>query len=270
MHRKAFRVSVASSMRGMTGAHNTPFTVKLAETDAEMHAVQRLRYDVFVRELGGGGPLVDHEEKLERDRFDPYFDHMILTHSASAQVIGVYRLLRGCRANAAGGFYSESEYDLTPLKSSGRRLLELGRSCLHRDFRGGTAMHCLWGGLADYVAQHRIEILFGVASFHGTDIAALAQPLSMLHHRHLAPPKLRVRALPQSFQRMDLVEEDHLDRRAAMVAVPSLIKAYLRLGGYVGEGAFVDHTFNTTDVCLVMDTARLNARQAKIYAGRKP
>jgi putative hemolysin len=246
----------------------TEFKVRLAQTAQELRAAQRLRYDVFVRELGGGGgELVDHAAGLERDRFDAHFDHMILMHKGSDAVIGVYRLLRGCGAQAAGGFYSESEYDLSPLKIPGRRILELGRSCLHPDFRGGMAMHALWGGLADYVAAHRIDILFGVASFHGTDPEQLAAPLSLLHHRHLAPPELRVRAHARAFQRMDLVPPDRIDRRAAMVKVPSLIKAYLRLGGTVGEGAFVDHRFNTTDVCLVMDTARLSARQARIYGG---
>jgi putative hemolysin len=241
------------------------FTVKLASTSGELRSAQRLRYDVFVRELGGDGDLVDHDAGLERDRFDPYFDHLILTAQGREDVIGVYRVLRSDRAQASGGFYSEGAYDLTPLKTTGRRLLELGRSCLHRDFRGGMAMHSLWQGLAAYVAQHRIDILFGVASFHGTDITQLAAPLSLLHHRHLAPPELRVRA--RSFQRMDLMDAQAIDRPAAMVKVPSLIKAYLRLGGCVGEGAFVDHAFNTTDVCLIMDTAKLNARQAKLYGG---
>jgi putative hemolysin len=131
-------------------------------------------------------------------------------------------------------------------------------------------MYHLWNGLAGYVAEHGIEILFGVASFHGTDIAALAQPLSLLHHRHLAPEALRVRARAAHFQRMDLIAEDALDRRAAMLEVPALIKAYLRLGGVVGEGAFVDHAFNTTDVCLIMDTGRMNARSRRIYAGDSP
>ncbi len=243
------------------------FTVKLAKTHDELRAAQRLRYDVFVRELGGGGDLVDHAAGLERDRFDPYFDHLILTVQGREDVIGVYRLLRGDAAEAAGGFYSEGEYDLALLRATGRRLLELGRSCLHPDYRGGMAMHSLWQGLAAYVAQHRIDILFGVASFHGTDIARLAAPLSLLHHRHLAPPELRVRAHAQSFQRMDLIDPQSIDRAGAMVQVPSLIKAYLRLGGCVGEGAFVDHAFNTTDVCVIVDTAKLNARQAKIYGG---
>ncbi len=243
------------------------FTVKLAETDAELHAAQRLRYDVFVRELGGGGEMVDHDAGLERDKFDPYFDHMLAIDDLTGETVGVYRLLPGERAAELGQFYSEDEYDLSVLKQSGRKLLELGRSCLHPDYRGGTAMYHLWNGLATYVAERQIEVLFGVASFHGTDVQALAQPLSMLHHNHLAPPDLRVRAQPEVFESMDLVAPDALDRRAAMVQVPALIKAYLRLGGFVGEGAFIDHAFNTTDVCLILDTARMNERQRRIYSG---
>jgi putative hemolysin len=243
------------------------FRVTLAETDADLRRAQALRYDVFVRELGGGGPLVDHAAGLERDRFDPFFDHLLLTDETTGCLAGVYRVMRGDQAERAGQFYSEDEYDLAPLRTSGRRLLELGRSCLHRDYRGGTAMFHLWHGLADYVIRHEIEILFGVASFHGTDVKTLAIPLSFLHHRHLAPPALRVRAVDAHYQSMDLIPADQLDRRAAAVAVPALIKAYLRLGGFVGDGAYVDHAFNTTDVCLVMDTARMNARQRRLYAG---
>lgn len=129
-------------------------------------------------------------------------------------------------------------------------------------------MYHLWSGLADYIKIHSIEVLFGVASFHGTDAQALAAPLSLLHHRHLAPPELRVSAQARAFQRMDLVPEAELDTRAAMVEIPSLIKAYLRLGGFVGEGAFIDRAFNTTDVCLILDTAKMNQRQARLYQGQ--
>lgn len=242
------------------------FRVKLAASDADLRAAQQLRYQVFVKELGGDGPLVDHEAGLEQDRFDPFFDHLLLIDDEKdGAVVGVYRLLRGDQAERAGQFYSEDEYDLGPLKSSGRRLMELGRSCLAPEYRGGAAMFHLWNGLAQYVADHDIEILFGVASFHGTDPEPLAQPLSLLHHRHLAPEPLRVRANPAHYQRLDLLPEEALDRRAAMLQVPALIKAYLRLGGYVGDGAYVDHAFNTTDVCLVMDTTQLNAKQKSIY-----
>ena len=245
-------------------AASQEFTVRLAQTPCEVAAAQRLRYEVFVEELGGDGEMVDHAARLERDRFDPFFDHLLaLDPAQDDKVVGVYRVLRQDQAQSAGQFYSEDEYDLSVLKASGRRLMELGRSCLHCDYRGGPAMFHLWQGLASYVQEHQIEVMFGVASFHGTDPQDLAEPLSLLHHRHLAPPDLRVRA--REFQPMDLIPEAALDRRSAMLAVPALIKAYLRLGGFVGEGAFVDHTFNTTDVCLVMDTARMNDRQKAMY-----
>lgn len=251
----------------MAQAVAADFEVKLAQTAQELRAAQHLRYLVFVKELGGGGAMVDHEAELEQDEFDPFSDHLLLYDRRTNAVVGVYRLMRAEKAREAGRFYSESEYDLGPLVSSGRRILELGRSCLHPDYRGGMAMHHLWSALAQYVAQHRIEVLFGVASFHGTDITKLAQPLALLHHRHLAPPELRVRALDKSFKNMNLIDEADLDRRAAMMQIPSLIKAYLRLGGCVGEGAYVDHVFNTVDVCLIMDTKQMNVRQARIYGG---
>ncbi len=248
--------------------------LRLAVEEADLLAAQRLRYAVFVEELGGDGPMVDHAGRFERDDFDPYFDHLVLIDprrsvAALDHVIGVYRLLPGDRAAAIGRFYSDGEYDLTRLKQCGRRLLELGRSCVHRDYRGGTAMFHLWNGLAEYVLSRGIEVLFGVASFHGTDIAALRQPLAYLHHFHLAPEEIRVRVLPEHFQTMDLMPRDAVDRRAAMVATPALIKAYLRLGGYVGEGAFVDRAFNTTDVCLLMDTARMSQKHRGFYARKQ-
>lgn len=251
-------------------ADDTGLTLRLAQSEADLRAAQRLRYDVFVAELGADGPLVDHAQRLEQDEFDPLFDHMLLVDDRAGTVdapcvVGVYRLLPSDRLGADGRFYSESEYDLGALRQSGRRLLELGRSCVHRDYRGGAAMFLMWNGLADYVLERGIEVLFGVASFHGTDIAALAQPLSYLHHHHLAPDALRVSARGDARVRMDLVPPEGLDRKAAMTGTPALIKAYLRLGGFVGDGAYLDHAFNTTDVCLVMDTARMSERHHAFY-----
>lgn len=244
--------------------------VRLASAEPDRLAAERLRYRVFVEELGGDGPLVDHAGRFERDAFDPFCDHLVLIDTrqdvaALDHVVGVYRLLTDEKAAAAGRFYTEGEYDISVLKTSGRRLLELGRSCIDPDHRGGLALRQLWLGLADYVAERQAEVLFGVASLHGTDIAALAQPLSHLHHEHLAPPELRVRALEAHYQRMDLIPRDRIDRVAAMRDVPALIKSYLRLGGFVGDGAFVDHAFNTTDVCFVMDTARMSAEARARY-----
>ncbi|WP_099823189.1 GNAT family N-acetyltransferase [Oceaniglobus indicus] len=246
------------------------FQLRLATDPRDRAAAHRLRYEVFVAELGGDGPLVDHEARREVDRFDAFFDHLILVDPARDaarldHVVGVYRVMTPEGAARAGQYYTEDEYDISVLRQSGRRLLELGRSCLHPQYRGGTAMMHLWSGLADYATRQGAEILFGVASFHGTDIARLGPSLSVLHHRHLAPPALRVRARSDSFQAMDLIAESDLDRTTAMRGVPALIKGYLRLGGFVGEGAYVDHAFNTTDICLVMDTARMNLRQSAIY-----
>ncbi|MBB1498637.1 GNAT family N-acetyltransferase [Paracoccus sp. MC1862] len=247
--------------------------VRLGGDDSDLRAAQRLRYRVFVQELGGDGPMVDHEAGLERDEFDAMVDHLMLVDTrrdpaAGDHVIGAYRLLRSDVAERFGRYYSESEYDLSPLKASGRRLVELGRSCVDPAFRGGSGMFLLWNALADYVLDNRIDILFGVASFHGTDVAPLAQALSWLHHRHLAPPELRPVARPPHFQRMDLVAPESLNRQAAIAAMPALIKAYLRLGGVVGEGAWLDHDFNTTDVFLLMDTAAMSDRHRRYYQDR--
>lgn len=249
-------------------------TVRLGTNECDLRAAQRLRYRVFVQELGGDGPMVDHAEGLERDEFDPAVDHLMLVDTrrdpdAGDHVIGVYRLLRSDVAEQFGRYYSESEYDLAPLRASGRRLVELGRSCVDADYRGGSGMFLLWNALADYVLDHEIEILFGVASFHGTDVGPLAQALSWLHHHHLAPPALRPRARPPQAQRMDLVPRDRLDRRAAMAAMPALIKAYLRLGGMIGEGAWIDRRFNTTDVFMLMDTTAMSARHRRYYQDRR-
>jgi len=251
-------------------ADDSPYSLRLASTAEDLTAAQRLRYEVFVAELGGDGPLVDHAARLERDAFDPFFDHLVLVDrrrdpAGLDHVIGAYRVLPDDRRAAAGQFYSETEFDLTPLLASGRKLLELGRSCVHADHRGGVAMFLLWNGLADYVLDRGIEVLFGAASFHGTDIVALAMPLSWLQHHHLAPPQMRVTARPPHRQDMDLIPPDRLDRKAANRATPALIKAYLRLGGFVGDGAWIDREFNTTDVCLMMDTCQMSTRHRDFY-----
>ncbi len=247
-------------------------TVRLAAGEDDRIAAQRLRYDVFVTELGGDGPLVDHRAGLERDAFDPYFDHLVLaddTRPRGRHVLGVYRVMRREAAEAGLGFYSAGEYDLGPLLRAGRGVAELGRSCVAREIRGGPGMFLLWGGLSRYAAEHGVEILFGVASFHGTDPAPLALPLAYLHHHHLAPPELRVRARAAARVPMDGLPPEAVDRAAAMALMPPLIRAYLRAGGRVGDGAFVDRAFNTIDVCLVMDAARMSASARAAYARRR-
>ncbi|MEL7114680.1 MAG: GNAT family N-acyltransferase [Pseudomonadota bacterium] len=245
------------------------FQVKLAETEAEIAAAQRLRYRVFVEELGASGPDVNHTLTLEADRYDLHAEHLLLIdrqQSFNLGVVGTYRLLPDQKAVRTEGFYSEDEFDLAPLRQNDRRVLELGRSCVLEDYRGGTAMFELWAGLAEYVLTRDFDVLFGVASFHGTDLLALAEPLTFLHMNHLAPPGLRVSAKGDAARAMDLLPADAVDRRRAMLAMPPLIKAYLRLGGVVGQGAWLDHAFNTTEVCMVLDVAAISARHRALYS----
>jgi len=247
---------------------STPrFETRLATSSEDIRAAQRLRYEVFVAELGGDGAMVDHDLRLERDAFDKHAEHLLLIdHSrATDPVVGVYRLMMAQHAKLAGDWYTASEYDLTPLLKTGRKVLELGRSCLKADYRGGVGMMLLWQALADLVLSRNVEVLFGVASFHGTDPEALDAPLSLLHHRHLAPANLCPVARPPHAVEMNRLPEAQIDRPAALRAVPSLIKAYLRLGGCVGAGAWVDHRFNTTDVCLVLDINNLSEKQRALY-----
>lgn len=251
------------------------FTVRLAESDDDVAAAQRLRYRIFVEEMGATASPENAAERRERDRFDPHFEHLLLIDNESNDpdiergVVGAYRLLRGAKAREGIGFYGATEYDLSLLENYPRETLELGRSCVDANQRGGAGMHLLWAGLGQYVGEHNISILFGVASFHGKDPTPLAQALSYLHHNHLAPSDLRVRAVADGRARMDILPVDKIDKIEAMRQIPALIKAYIRTGGFVGEGAFIDLQFNTVDVCLLMDTARMVKRYHKFYTRQR-
>lgn len=249
------------------------YDIRVAQSEVDLLGAQRLRYRVFVEELGADGPLVDHANRFERDELDAAADHLVLVDRRKSDknfehIVGVYRLLPDTRAREFGHFYSDQEYDLSPLIASGRPLLELGRSCLDPAHRGGAGVFLLWNALADYVLSSGVELLFGTASFHGTNPEAIAEPLAWLHHNHLAPPNLRPRARPEGYQSMDLRPVDQLDRRAAMLAMPPLLKAYLRLGGTVGEGAYIDRVFNTIDVLLIVDTKAMSAKHRSFYENR--
>ena len=240
---------------------------RFATTQAELRAAQALRYEVFVSELGSDGPLVDHGAGLEQDEFDPFASHLLLldTSGDNEKVVGCYRLLSGAQADRAGGFSSEKEYDLSPLTNGSEGLLELGRSCVHPDYRGGVGLMLLWQSLARFVLKQNVRFLFGVASFPGTDVTRHQSALAWLEHTHPAPAEYRVRSKkPAKLSRSNEAEADALGIARHL---PPLIKSYIRLGGKVGEGAFVDEDFGTTDVCMIVDMKSLNARQRRLYAG---
>ena len=248
-------------------SRQTPhLAVRLARSAEEISAAQALRYRIFVQELGAlGGSMSDAAARLEVDRYDAHCEHILLLDPLRDDaVIGTTRVMTQAGADRAGGFATEEEFDISGLRRSGRPLLEVGRTCLLPGYRGGGAMHRLWQGLAALVAERRIGLLFGLASFHGTAAEAFAQPLACLQANHLAPEDLRPRS------RMTIPAEGlrcvPLDRKAAVLATPPLIKAYLRLGGRVGEGIYIDHAFGCIDVCMVLDTRLLSDRSRAVYS----
>ncbi len=184
---------------------------------------------------------------------------------AAGTVVGTYRLIRREAAARLGGFYSAAEYDIAPLVAYPGEILELGRSCVDAAYRQRPAMQLLWSGIAAYVFHYDIALMFGCASLPGTDPETLAAPLSYLHHHHLAPPALRPRALAQRYVDMRRLPAGALDPARALVDLPPLIKGYLRLGGFVGDGAVIDDEFNTTDVCIVVKTDLVSEKYSRHY-----
>jgi putative hemolysin len=244
-------------------------TVRLTETPAEIDAALALRYQVFYDEMAAKPTPEMAARRQDFDAFDPVADHLVVIDRAIGEgpeaVVATYRLIRREAAAKHGRFYSEDEYDITPLLNWPGPILELGRSCIGEGHRSRATMNLLWRGLAEYVIHHDIGVMFGCASLHGTDPQELALPLAYLHHHHLAPPELRPRAVAERFVDMNLMDAEAIDRRKALVALPPLIKGYLRLGGFVGEGAVVDHQFNTTDVCIIVKTDLVTGKYFRHY-----
>lgn len=247
--------------------------VRIATTPAEIEAAQTLRYQVFYNEMGAHPDAETRAQQRDHDAFDAVADHLlVLDHDlgeGAAGVVGTYRLIRRQAAERIGGFYSASEYDIGPLLAHSRRVLELGRSCVDERYRTRFVMQLLWAGIAAYVSKHQIELMFGCASLHGTDLDALAVQLTYLHAHHLAPAEIRPRAVPERFERMDRLDPATVDPRAALADLPPLVKGYLRLGGFVGDGAVIDRQFNTTDVCVVVKTDLVTEKYSRHYERRR-
>ncbi|MCK8783253.1 GNAT family N-acetyltransferase [Roseomonas sp. NAR14] len=246
--------------------------VRVAASEAEIDAGQALRYRVFYEEMGALPDDEARRTRRDRDEFDAVADHLVVVDHALGEgpesVIGTYRLIRRAAADRIGRFYSASEYDLAPLLAFPGEVLELGRSCIATGYRQGKAMQLMWRGIAAYVFKHRIDLMFGCASLPGTDPDALAPVLTYLRAQHLAPPALRPRALPELYVPMDRLDPATLDMRAVTAELPPLVKGYLRLGGFVGDGAVIDRQFNTTDVCVLVKTDLVTESYYKHYERR--
>ena len=237
-----------------------PISLTIASNAHERKACQALRFKVFYEDGGARADAQALADKLDADGYDPICDHLLVRDGERA--VGTYRLLRQDQLGPSREFYSQGEFDLAPLlaRKSELRFLELGRSCVLAEYRTKRVIELLWQGIWDYVRAHRLDVMIGCASLHGTDHDALAQQLSYLHHHHLAPHDWRARAHAQLFVPMGTLPPEAVDPKAALKAIPPLVKGYLRLGGYVGDGAVVDRQFNTTDVLIILPVSAINPR----------
>ena len=229
-----------------------------------------MRYRVFFEEMGAPPTPEIAKSQRDVDAFDTVCDHLLVVDhqpDGGARVVGTYRLLRRGAMKKIGRFYTAGEYDIGRIQQYDGEILEVGRSCVDPQYRNRAVMQLLWRGIGAYVMKFNIGLMFGCASFFGTDPKRHALPLSYLHHYHLAPEELRLRALPERYVEMNLMGKESVDTKEAFAALPALIKGYLRLGGYVGLGAVVDPEYNTTDVSIVVKTDLVTDKYAQRYGG---
>jgi putative hemolysin len=250
-------------------------TVRLAAGPRDIDASQALRYRVFYEELSARPDDAMRRVRRDTDAFDAICDHLLVITppgtsgeldpvlADDGEVVGTYRLLRQDVAERNWGFYTADEFDIEPLldrHTDSLDFLELGRSCVLAPFRTRPVIELLWQGIWNYVRLHRLDVMLGCASLEGTDPDRLKLELSFLHHNFRAPPAWRVCALAGRYHDMNRMPAAAIDEREAMRKLPTLIKGYLRLGACIGEGAVVDHQFNTTDVLIVLPVSAINER----------
>jgi putative hemolysin len=264
-----FMTTTASLDSGPAPIRAGNLEARLAASDADIECAQALRYRVFYEEMRAVPSDADRQRRRDTDKFDPACDHLlVIDHEGcdeSGGVVGTYRLLRRGHARRHGGFYTAGEYDIGCLMNFSGEILELGRSCVDTAYRNRPTMQLLWAAIAGYVFHHDIKVMFGCASLPGSDAEAFALPLSYLYAHHLAPASLRPVALPGRHVPMDRIPAEQIDRKQALAELPPLIRGYLRLGGFVGDGAVVDRQFNTTDICVVVGTDLVTEKYYRHY-----
>ena len=233
------------------------FVTSIAESGSGVREAQRLRWRVFARD--GGAQLASATDGIDADAFDPHCAHVLVRDVVTDQVIGTYRILTGASSLTAGGFYSETEFDLDRLQHLRPRIAELGRSCVDPDYRSGAVIALLWGAIGDYIASKNCDVLIGCASVSMSDGGHTAAALfHQLTSSALAP--LEYRVTPRT--PVDLPAAD-LTRR---IAVPPLVKGYVRAGAWVCGAPHWDPDFNTADFFMMLQLGQLEQRYARRYA----
>ena len=235
------------------------FVVSMARTEADVREAQRLRYKVFAEEMGAR--LSTTEAGLDKDMYDPFCEHLLVRDADTSEVVGTYRILTPEQAKKIGGYYSETEFDLTRLNNMRERMVEVGRSCVHPDYRNGGVITLLWSGLAEYMMKHKYDYMIGCASISMADGGHNAASIyNKLRADSMSP--IEWRAFPRCALPLEALD-NHAD-----AVVPPLVKGYLRLGAYVCGDPAWDPDFNTADLLVLLPMARLNPRYAKHFLGK--
>lgn len=257
-----------SAVLGRIGTLET----RLASSRSEIEAAQSIRYRVFVEEMGAELPVEAMRAGRDFDAFDEICDHLIVLDTAidgdsADQIVATYRILRQEVAMRHSGFYSASEFDIAPMmaRHPDKKFMELGRSCVLPPYRTKRTVELLWQGNWAYALQHGLDVMFGCASFPGRYPELHALALSFLHHNVLATGQWEVAAASSLGRNMDLMPTEAVNPKRALMAMPPLIKGYLRLGAMVGNGAVVDHAFGTTDVLVVLPVESISSRYINYY-----
>ena len=269
--RKIYSLEPLKTKKNFSKIEVDNFVIKIAEKKSELKKAQALRYSVFYKEKKAIPTISKKILRLDYDKVDKFADHLIVIDKNSKniknKIVGTYRLLRGDIAAHCGGFYTSLEFDLSKILNSykNNQILELGRSCVHQDYRNGTIINILWKAIAEYVKLYDIKILLGCASFHGTNVMKYTKELSYLRKNFSLPDELSVKSLDPKIYPACTEINSNINDLKIFVKLPPLIKGYLRIGGKVSHDCFVDYKFNTIDLCVVVNTNNIDEKYKKKY-----
>ncbi len=239
--------------------------VRLARTEEEIKEAQLLRFKVFYEECGAQPDEQAALEKRDVSPIDDFCDVLLVIDHDINKIVGTYRFMLRDAAEQYGNYYTAAEFDIRKIIAYPGQIMELGRSCVDKAYRNKPTMQLLWRGIGAYIRKNNVSLCFGCASFIGTDISKYKQALAYLYHFHRAPEELRAKVLPKYYVDMNLIPKDQVDQKKAMRELPPLIKGYLRLGGYIGEGAYIDKSFNSIDVCIIVKRETVTERYSQRY-----
>jgi putative hemolysin len=250
------------------------FEVRLTRNKEERKQVRQLRYEVFCLEENASATEEQKNLGEEYDSYDTYADYMAVFHNG--KIVGTYRIIDKDAAEKMGGFYTESEFNISKIKKVNGNIAEMSRACVKQEYReNGLVMRLLWAGLCEYIVKRKIVVLFGVPSFVGTNPAQSAQALSYLYYNCLSPSHLRATVLKEnldpsvnpSMTQMNILPRAFVDEDEAKKQMTPLIKGYLRLGASFGRGVFIDKPFGTYDVFVLVQTKNIDKTYQKHFTG---